>query len=128
MVLNDNEKERLAIGLREFLHGDQKSGFELMCRLLKEYKLAKWPLLTICPLYYRPDVEVFIKPTTTKVIIEYLELEGLKYSSKPTFEFYKAYREKINLMKEELDVSLRADNLSFCGFLMTVIENTKDTA
>lgn len=124
--INDMEKERLALGLKEFLHGDQKSGFELMCGLLGEYKLAKWPLLTVCPVYYRPGVEVFIKPTTAKSVIAYFELEGLKYSPSPTFEFYRAYREQINMMKMELDASLQSDNAAFCGFLMMSIENSKD--
>ncbi|MGE5379996.1 MAG: hypothetical protein ACM3NT_02900, partial [Methylocystaceae bacterium] len=53
-LLTDNEKERLSDGLKEFLHGDQEIGFELMAGLLNDYKLAKWPLLTICPFFYRP--------------------------------------------------------------------------
>lgn len=121
-ALNDDEKERLSVGLKEFLHGDQEYGFELMLRLLDEYKLAKWPLLTVCPVYYRPGIEVFIKPTTAKGVIEYFELEGLKYSSKPSYAFYKAYRDQINQMKKEVDASLLHDNAAFCGFLMMSIE------
>lgn len=90
-AFDENEKERLSIGLKEFLHGDQKAGFELMRSLLSEYKLAKWPLLTVCPVYYRPETEVFIKPTTAKKVIEYFEFVGIKYNSNPTFEFYNAY-------------------------------------
>jgi hypothetical protein len=121
-AISDNEKERLSLGLKEFLHGDQEFGFKLMSGLLKEYKLAKWPLLTVCPIYYRPGEEVFIKPTTAKGVIEYFELEGLKYSPNPTFEFYRAYREQINQIKKEVDASLRVDNAAFCGFLMMSIE------
>lgn len=124
--INDSEKERLSLGLKEFLHGDQMGGFELMCGLLNEYKLAKWPLLTVCPVYYNPSVEVFIKPTTVKGVIEYFELKGLKYNSKPTFEFYKSYREQINMMKKELDASLQCENTAFCGFLMMSVGNTGD--
>lgn len=123
-VFSGSEKERLSFGLKEFLHGDQEYGFALMTDLLMEYKLAKWPLITICPIYYRPDVEVFIKPTTTKGVIAHFELEGLKYSPQPTFEFYRAYREQINQMKKELDASLQQDNAAFCGFLMMAIEGS----
>ncbi len=123
-ILNDNEKEHLSHGLKEFLYGDQELGFELMSGLLHEYKLAKWPLLTICPVYCRPGVEVFVKPTTAKGIIEYFELEGLKYSPSPTFAFYKAYREQINWIKKEVDVSLQPDNAAFCGFLMMSMNGT----
>jgi hypothetical protein len=123
-AMSEIEKETLSTGLKEFLHGDQKSGFELMTGLLNEYKLAKWPLITVCPMYYRPGIEVFIKPTTAKGIIEHFELEGLKYNSKPTYEFYRAYREQIIRMKKEVDASLGNDHAAFCGFLMISMENS----
>lgn len=123
-AINDIEKELLSQGLKEFLHGDQEFGFKLMSDLLSEYKAAKWPLLTACPIYYRPSVEVFIKPTTAKGVIDYFELEGLKYSPKPTFEFYKAYREQINQLKKAVNPSLQVDNAAFCGFLMMSMESS----
>ena len=121
-VMSDNEKEHLSRGLKEFLHGDQSLGFGLMAGLLEEYKIAKWPLLTVYPIFYRPSEEVFVKPTTAKGIIEHFELTGLKYNARPTFEFYRAYREQIMLMKQEVDDSLRVDNAAFCGFLMMSLE------
>lgn len=123
-ALNNNEKEHLSQGLKEFLYGEQRFGFELMTGLLREYKLAKWPLLTVCPVYFKPGIEVFIKPTTTKNVIEYFELEDLKYSPNPSYEFYDAYRKQINQMKRELHVSLQDDNAAFCGFLMLTMENS----
>ena len=120
--LSSSEKELLALGLKEFLHGDQPLGFRMMADLLAEYKLAKWPLLTVPGIYYRPEDEVFIKPTTAKGIIEHFELAGLKYSPRPTFEFYAAYRENILQLKERVDPSLQVDNAAFCGFLMMSLE------
>lgn len=127
-VLSDSEKEHLAHGLKEFLHGDQAFGFGLMTGLLHEYKLAKWPLVTVYPIYYRPSVEVFIKPTTVKGIIEYFELTGLKYNPSPSFEFYQAFREQIKQMKQEVHASLQVDNAAFCGFLMMTLEKHLDKA
>jgi hypothetical protein len=124
-ALNDAEKERLSSGLKEFLYGNQEFGFVLMSELLSEYKLAKWPLMTVCPIYFNPSVEVFIKPTTAKGIIQYFELEGLKYNPKPTYKFYEAYREQINSMKKEVNTALHHDNAAFCGFLMMSLENTE---
>jgi hypothetical protein len=116
-ALSSDEKERLALGLKEFLHGNQGFGFELMCDLLREYKLAKWTLLTVYPIYYRPETEVFIKPTTTKWIIQHYELEGLQYSPRPTFAFYQAYREQINRMKAQLDPAMQGSNVALTGIL-----------
>lgn len=125
-VLSDGEKEHLAHGLKEFLHGDQAFGFELMTGLLSEYKLAKWPLLTIFPVYYRPYEEVFIKPTAAKGIIEYFELTGIKYSPNPSFAFYKSFREQIIEMRGQVPASLQTDNAAFCGFLMMAMEYQQD--
>ncbi|MBP2636155.1 MAG: hypothetical protein H6Q72_2062 [Firmicutes bacterium] len=119
--LSDGEKEHLAHGLKEFLHGDQAFGFRMMTGLLSEYKLAKWPLLTIYSIYYRPNTEAFIKPTTVKGIIEYFELTGLKYNSTPTYEFYASFREQILQMKQEVHTALQVDNAAFCGFLMMAL-------
>lgn len=125
-AISENEKERLSLGLKEFLYGDQEAGFRMMCGLLNEYKLAKWPLLTVCPVYYKPGVEVFIKPTTAKAVIEYFELEGLKYSPKPSFEFYRSYREQINEMKKQVAEDMQFDNAAFCGFLMMSLEENPE--
>ncbi|MEQ8175484.1 MAG: hypothetical protein ABRQ26_10510 [Syntrophomonadaceae bacterium] len=121
--LNSDEKERLSHGLKEFLHGDQEFGFHMMNTLLGEYKMAKWTYLTLIPNYYRPDVEVFLKPNTVKGVIANFDLEGLKYSPKPSFDFYKAYREQINQMKREVSASMQVNNAAFCGFLMMSMEN-----
>lgn len=120
-VLSNGEKEHLSQGLKEFLHGDQALGFGLMTGLLSEYKQAKWPLLTVYSIYYRPDTEVFVKPTTVKGVIEYFELTGLKYNSAPTYEFYAAFRDQILRMKQEVHPSLQVDNAAFCGFLMMAL-------
>ena len=111
-------KRELARGLEEFLHGDEKTGFERLVAVLGKAKLAKWPLVTVCPFYFRPEKEVFIKPTTVKGVIEYFELEGLVYNSAPTYDFYRNYRAAINEMKKKVDKSLSIDNGHFSGFLM----------
>lgn len=116
--LNSDEKERLSHGLKEFLHGDQEFGFHMMNALLGEYKLAKWTYLTLIPNYYHPDEEVYIKPNTVKGVIAYFGLEGLQYSPKPTFAFYRAYREQIRQMKQEVSTTMQVNNAAFCGFLM----------
>lgn len=120
--LSGSEQGHLAHGLKEFLHGDQAFGFGLMVGLLQEYKLAKWPLLTVFGIYYRPQIEVFVKPTTAKGIIEYFELAGLKYNSNPTFAFYAAYRDQIRQLKQQVHPALQVDNAAFCGFLMMTME------
>lgn len=120
--LSAGEKAELADGLKNSLHGDQAKGFEQMISVLLQYKLAKWTLLTVCLVYYRPDEEVFIKPTTVKNTITYFELEGLKYSPTASWEFYNLYREQINKMKSIVDERLNVDNAAFSGFLMMSME------
>jgi hypothetical protein len=85
---------------------------------LKSGKLAKWSLMTICPTYYRPRVEVLVIPTTAKGIIETFELKHLHYNPTPTWAFYNEYRAVINEMKSKADASLSPYNVAFTGFLM----------
>ena len=51
--------------------------------VLKAGKLAKWSLITICPVYFRPQQEVFVKPTTVKGVIAHFELDELQYRPQP---------------------------------------------
>jgi hypothetical protein len=112
------DRQTLAKGLRELLHGNEQLGFETMLAVLQSGKLAKWSLMTICQAYYRPQVEVFVKPTTVKGIIEHFELKNLHYKPAPTWAFYDEYRAVINEMKSKVDPSLSPYNVAFSGFLM----------
>lgn len=104
-------------GLKYLLHGNQQRGFEACLSVLTEHKLAKWTLITVIPAYYKPEFEVFIKPTTTRKIIDNLDLD-LSYNATPRWEFYEAYRDAINTMKTKVSQSLAPSNTAFCGFLM----------
>lgn len=121
--LDAEGRRRFAQALKAQLHGDAAWGFAAMAELLGEAKLAKWPLLTVIPFYFRPDAEVFVKPTTAKGVIAVFELEGLAYSPKPSYAFYQTYRERIMAMKAALSAGLAPDNAAFCGFLMMSLEN-----
>ena len=116
--LPHEEKRILASGLYELLYGNQASGFETMLGILKKGKLAKWPLVTVCQAYFRPEVEVFLKPTTVKGIIQTFELENLDYHPAPIWSFYEQYRAALNEMKTWVDPSLARYNIAFSGFLM----------
>ena len=116
--LAPHHKKILAQGLGELLHGKEQPGFETVLEVLRAGKLAKWSLMTICQTYYRPQVEVFVKPTTVKGIIEYFEIKNLQYKPTPTWAFYDEYRALINEMKTKADPSLSPYNVAFSGFLM----------
>lgn len=122
-MISDDEKAILSKGLYELLYNNQELGFNMMLDILKLGKLAKWTLMTICPVYFNPQTEVFIKPTTVKGVIKHFEIENLVYNAKPTYEFYSRYRDIINNMKKEVDVSLFPDNAAFSGFLMMSTDN-----
>jgi hypothetical protein len=111
-------RKQLAEGLEGIPHGNQQRGFEKVADVLQRGKLAKWPLMTVCPAYFHPQVEVFVKPTITKQVIEYLQLTDLHYHPRPTWAFYNEYRAAINEMKSHVEESLARYNIGFTGFLM----------
>jgi len=117
-TLNHQHKTILAQGMREQLHGNQEQGFNMVLDVLLTGKLAKWTLISICPVYHKPHDEVFVKPTTAKGVIQYFELDTLEYKPRPSWEFYKEYRSIINEMKSQVDPNLSPNNAAFTGFLM----------
>lgn len=116
--LPPDERKRLVKSLEGVLHGDEPPGFETMVDVLRNGKVAKWSLMTVCQAYYSPQAEVFVKPTTAKDIIAYFELSHLHYHPKPTWTFYSEYRATINEMKSHVDESLSRYSIGFTGFLM----------
>jgi hypothetical protein len=115
-------KQELAEGLWTLLYSDEQRGFERLLAVLLDGKLAKWTLMTVCPAYFRPDTDVFVKPTTAKGVIQTFELEGLEYKPRPSWEFYSHYRDVINEMKTHVDPGLSPSNAAFSGFLMMTLD------
>ena len=116
--LDRNQMDFLVDSLVAFLHGDQQTGFEGILDLLLTEKLGRWSLMTIIPSYYAPQKEVFVKPTTTIIIIKELELKEMEYKPRPSWEFYTAYRNFVNQAKLKVDKSVAPSNAAFTGFLM----------
>ncbi|MGE0621973.1 MAG: hypothetical protein AB7I04_00125 [Pseudomonadales bacterium] len=113
-----DDRSLLASAFQRTLHGSQQKGFTDLVDLLAEAGLAKWSLATICLYQYRPETEVFVKPTTTKNVIRQFELDGLVYRPRPSWAFYQAYREAIAQMKAAVSPALAPNNAAFTGFLM----------
>ncbi len=112
------EQELLCRALEEQLYGDQHQGFEMMLDVLQARKMAKWTLMSITPVYFKPEYEVFVKPTTAKGIIKELELDNLMYKPQPSWDFYSVFRDTINELKTQVDPCLSPNNAAFTGFLM----------
>jgi len=122
-TLTPIESELYAHSLYQRLYGDEQAGFEGMLDLLKTYKMAKWTVISIVPLYFKPMDEVFIKPTTVKGIIKNLELKDLEYQPTPSWGFYALFRDVIEEMKTKVDPCLSPNNAAFTGFLMMTLGN-----
>jgi len=116
--MNQQDRELLTQGFYKMIHGKKEKGFNEVLDILREAKLAKWSLISICPHHYRPQHDVFVKPTTTKNVIRQFELDKLVYNPKPTWAFYVGYRAAITEMKAMLSPSLSPNNAAFTGFLM----------
>lgn len=124
--LEPKQKNALVAGLKQQLHGDEQKGFEKILDILKIGKMAKWTLISISPVYFRPQHEVFVKPTTAKRIIAHLELDSLLYRPQPYWAFYEEFRSVINDMKTRVDPSLSVNSAAFTGFLMMSLAYMED--
>jgi hypothetical protein len=118
-----SEKHMLIDAVYELIHGDEELGFNMVVQLLAPYKLAKWPIITIFRSYYYPYTDIFVKPTTVKKIIKYLELEHIEYSSKANYLFYNKYRQYFNILKDNIrNDTVKPNNPAFSGFLRMMIQ------
>ena len=117
-ALSAVEKRALASAMEKRLHGRKREGFEQMLAILRQYKLAKWAIISVVPFYFAPTLEAFVKPTTAKGIVTFLEVENLVYDPLPSWEFYNGYRKLIAEIKKQVAPSLAPNNAALTGFLM----------
>lgn len=118
-TLNSHEKEHLAFAFEKRLYGRAKRpGFDEVREMLAYHKIAKWPLVSAIPYYFAPKKEAFVKPTTAKGIIAFLEVEGLQYKPMPSWEFYRGYLKVLDQVKQEVHPSLSPSYAALSGFLM----------
>ena len=115
------KKQDLAEAFCELLYGKKHLGFAAVVEELREFKMAKWTIVSLLPAYFDLQNEVFIKPTTAKLIIKNLELD-LKYNARPDFEFYQGFQSAIQEAKKHVDPKLAPNNPAFCGFMMMSFE------
>ncbi len=119
--LDSYKKGTLAFAVEQRLYGNRRKGFDLMVELLIPYKLAKWSIMSAIPFYFSPRREAFVKPTTAKKIIEFLEVKDLIYSPTPSWFFYTGYRKLVMEIKKHVHRSLSPNNAALTGFLMISI-------
>ena len=120
--LNTREKEQLAFAFEKRLFGRAKrAGFEEILGMLSHYKIAKWPVISAVPYYFAPTRDAFVKPTTAKRIITFLEVDTLQYKPLPSWEFYRGYLQLLGQVKQEVNPSLSPNYAALSGFLMTSI-------
>jgi hypothetical protein len=118
-ALDSNDERRLAEAFRKRLFGTKKrEGFDEIVDFLAHYKLARWSLVSAVPFYFAPTKEAFVKPSTAKKIVKYLEVESLHYHARPDWAFYQGYRKLILEIEKHVDSSLTPNNAAITGFLM----------
>jgi hypothetical protein len=116
--LTSEDKTALAYALEQRLFGRKQQGFEALLGMHQHYKIAKWAVISAVPFYFAPRREVFVKPTTAKGILAFLEVEDLHYNATPSWEFYKGYQSLIADIKKHVSPSLSPSNAALTGFLM----------
>lgn len=116
--LDSDEKKALAYAVEQRLYGRKQQGFEEILGMLLHHKLAKWAIISVVPFYHSPRREAFVKPTTAKGIVKFMDVENLSYNATPSWEFYQGYRALIAEIKKEVSPSLSPNNAALTGFLM----------
>ena len=120
--LNSHEKEALASAYEKRLFGRAKrEGFEEILGFYSHHGLAKWSLISVVPFYFSPIKEAFVKPTTAKGMLAFLEITDTVYKPTPSWEFYKAYQRLLAEIKKHVSPTLSPNNAALSGFMMSSI-------
>lgn len=122
-ALNSHEKQALATSVEKRLYGRQKrQGFEEILGMLAHQKLARWSVISAVPFYFAPTKEAFVKPTTAKGIIKFLDATDLNYAPTPSWEFYRGYLRLLGEIKANVVPTLTGNNAAITGFMMMSLE------
>jgi hypothetical protein len=120
--LNSHERQALSDAFEKRLYGRQKrQGFEEILGMLAHHHLAKWAVISVVPFYFAPNKEAFVKPTTAKGIIRFLEVQDLEYQPMPSWEFYRGYVKLLDEIRRESVPTLAPNYAALTGFLMMSI-------
>lgn len=120
--LNSHEREALAAAFEKRLYGRQKEqGFNEILGMLSHHKLAKWSVISVVPFYFAPRKEAFVKPTTAKGILRFLEIEDPVYKPMPSWEFYQGYKRLLEDIGRVVVPTLAPNNAALSGFMMMSI-------
>ena len=87
--------------------------------MLSHHKIARWAVISVVPFYFAPEKEAFVKPTTAKGILDYLEVEELVYKPTPSWDFYRGYLDLLAEIKQQVAPTLSPNNAALTGFLMS---------
>lgn len=118
--LNSHEKQALADSYEKRLFGRAKrQGFEEILGMYSHHGIAKWSLVSVVPFYFSPIKEAFVKPTTAKGMLAYLEITDTVYKPTPSWEFYTAYQRLLAEIKKQVSPSLSPNNAALSGFMMS---------
>jgi len=121
-ALNSHEREALAASVEKRLYGRRKGqGFDEIIGMLSHHKLAKWAVISVVPFYFAPEKEAFVKPTTAKGILRFLEVDDLVYKPMPSWAFYRGYRSLLDEIREEVVPTLSPNYAALTGFMMMSI-------
>ena len=119
-ALDSKDRRRLAEAFRKRLVGRKKrEGFDEIVSVFARYKLARWSLVSAVPFYFKPTREAFVKPSTAKKIIAFLEIEDMHYHARPDWAFYSGYRKLILDIRKLVNDDLKSNNAAVTGFLMS---------
>lgn len=102
---------------------DQFNDFVDVLSLQKnEYNanIAKWPIISFFLLYFNPNQEVLVKPTTIKKLAHFLNYE-IDYKPLPNFHTYALIRDMVMAYKRQSKICAEQNNITVQAIMYCVI-------
>lgn len=98
--LGSEDKRALAYAVEQRLFGRKQKGFEAVLDMLLHHGIARWAVISAVPFYFAPRREVFVKPTTAKGILAFLEVDSPRYHATPSWAFYRGFRDLLTEVRK----------------------------
>lgn len=125
-LLRGRDADEFVRAAATFASGDRMQGLREMRAILKRTENAKWTVVTYLPFLWRPDTNVFLKPT---MIQNFASRVGHRfadrYSAELDIDVYESLLELAAEVKRELADLEPQDMIDVQSFMWTSVEYTE---
>lgn len=124
-ALRGPHADAFVAGAAQFAAGDRKGGLSIMEKALRHYDVARWTAATYLPFLWRPNREMFLKPTVTRKFAERVGHRfATRYEARLDASVYEDLIELVSELRDDIFDMEPQDNIDLQSFIWVAGEYT----